>query len=292
MQQIEKYGVIALVFLLVTIVAVSFWGDSKSPGFWSRLTGGAKEEVAQATATDDSSAQVDPRAPVANDPFAQPRELPTGEMVGGSAVVGANAGAGGADANASNQAMVAASSTTQLETTYTVKSGDSLARIARSQLGSEARWTEIQALNPGVTPKNLKVGQSLLLPVGSAALGVAPVAAASQATSAAPTGAKVAPSRMDSKPKAAVAPKSSAATQPAAAPKSKSGRVYTVKAGDTLQRIAERECGSAKLVAQIKALNPGLEPDKIKVGAKINLPAQGGALVASSAAPRSKSKVQ
>ena len=46
MQQIERYGVIALVFLLVTIVAVSFWGDSKSPGFWSRLTGKTAEEGA------------------------------------------------------------------------------------------------------------------------------------------------------------------------------------------------------------------------------------------------------
>jgi LysM repeat protein len=46
------------------------------------------------------------------------------------------------------------------------------------------------------------------------------------------------------------------------------------------------------MVGQIKALNPGLDPDKIKVGAKITLPGQGGALVASAAAPRSKSKVQ
>ena len=45
MQQIERYGVIALVFFLITIVAVSFWGDSKSPGFWSRLTGRAKKDA-------------------------------------------------------------------------------------------------------------------------------------------------------------------------------------------------------------------------------------------------------
>src|SRR6266850_3951982 len=58
MQQIERYGVIALVFLLVTIVAVSFWGDSKSPGFWSRLTGrGAKKE---ATSTQMADATTPP----------------------------------------------------------------------------------------------------------------------------------------------------------------------------------------------------------------------------------------
>lgn len=268
MQQIEKYGVIALVFLLVTIVAVSFWGDSKSPGFWSRLTGGEKEEVAQATApaSDEAAAQVDPAAQVENDPLAQARELSTGDLVGGAAAA-------------------STASTTQLETTYVVKSGDSLARIARSQLGSEARWTEIQALNPGVTPKNLKVGQSLLLPVDAAPSSVA-------AATVADSVAKPAPARVEAKPKAAVATKAPVAAQPASAPRTKAGRVYTVKSGDTLARIAERECGSAKMVSQIKALNPGLDPNKIKVGAKLNLPAQGGALVASAAAPRSKSKVQ
>ena len=30
MQRIERYGVIALVFLLVTIVAVSMWGERKN----------------------------------------------------------------------------------------------------------------------------------------------------------------------------------------------------------------------------------------------------------------------
>ena len=57
MQKIERYGVIALVFLLVTIVAVSFWGDSKSPGFWSRLTGrGAKKDAP----TDQTASMIPP----------------------------------------------------------------------------------------------------------------------------------------------------------------------------------------------------------------------------------------
>ncbi|MEY2745142.1 MAG: LysM domain, partial [Planctomycetota bacterium] len=142
-------------------------------------------------------------------------------------------------------------------------------------------------LNPGVTPKNLKVGQSLLLPVGAAAASV-PAATATAAS----TVAKAAPARVEATPKAAASAKAPATAQPASAPKPKAGRVYTVKSGDTLARIAERECGSAKMVAQIKALNPGLDPNKIKVGAKLNLPAQGGALVASAAAPRAKSKVQ
>lgn len=47
MQQIERYGVIALVFLLVTIVAVSFWSDGDEDGFLSRLR---RDEAAVETA--------------------------------------------------------------------------------------------------------------------------------------------------------------------------------------------------------------------------------------------------
>src|SRR6185369_1717821 len=64
MQQIERYGVIALVFLLVTIVAVSFWGDSKSPGFWSRLTGrGAKKDAVAAQTQSNPEMAAQPAEP-------------------------------------------------------------------------------------------------------------------------------------------------------------------------------------------------------------------------------------
>jgi LysM repeat protein len=44
---------------------------------------------------------------------------------------------------------------------YTVKSGDSLARIARANGVSLA---QLEAANPGVDPKHLKVGQKISLP--------------------------------------------------------------------------------------------------------------------------------
>lgn len=280
MQQIEKYGVIALVFLLVTIVAVSFWGDSKSPGFWSRLTG-SKQETAAVDAPADpnavaaagaeqgalvgAGANVNSDAPVANNPL-----LTTNELA--------------ANAPAGMQAGYVAPTNVGQETTYTVKSGDSLAKIARTQLGSETRWSEIAQLNPGLNAKNLKVGQSILLPVGGAPATVA-AAAPSTTPAAKPAAAPAAAPKQAAKPAAAVA----------AAPKAKGGRTYVVKSGDTLARIAARECGSSKAASQIASLNPGINPDRIKVGDKLVLPASSGAkssgtLVA--AAPRSKSKVQ
>ena len=48
--------------------------------------------------------------------------------------------------------------------TYSVRSGDSLSKIASSQLGDANRYAEILVLNPGLNPAKLAVGQSLRMP--------------------------------------------------------------------------------------------------------------------------------
>ncbi|MER7461821.1 LysM domain-containing protein [Streptomyces sp. NPDC097981] len=51
--------------------------------------------------------------------------------------------------------------------TYTVRSGDSLSSIARLELGNEARWRELYAMNRGVVgsnPELIRPGQVLTLP--------------------------------------------------------------------------------------------------------------------------------
>ena len=48
---------------------------------------------------------------------------------------------------------------------HTVQKGDKgFMDLARRHLGSEKRWKEIQALNPGVDSRKLRVGQVILLP--------------------------------------------------------------------------------------------------------------------------------
>src|SRR5262245_12030012 len=159
MQQIERYGVIALVFLLVTIVAVSFWGDSKSPGFWSRLTGrGAKKETpaaqtadAQApagstveraaentlplspapTATNVASAAQPGETPIAPAPTVQPfvaANVPQSLPPTRTDVVPPRV------APASERSAAGASE-------YVVQRGDSLIQIATRMLGQKSRWT-------------------------------------------------------------------------------------------------------------------------------------------------------
>lgn len=73
-------------------------------------------------------------------------------------------------------------------------------------------------------------------------------------------------------PMAAPAP---VAVEPVYAPApvtSTGARSYTVKKGDTLYGIARREYGDASRVKDILAANPGINPNVIKVGQKLNLP--------------------
>ncbi|MDJ0522309.1 MAG: LysM domain-containing protein [Planctomycetota bacterium] len=47
---------------------------------------------------------------------------------------------------------------------HAIAKGETLETIAKAKLGKAARWKEIVALNPRLDPKNLHIGQSILLP--------------------------------------------------------------------------------------------------------------------------------
>ncbi|MFJ2749501.1 LysM peptidoglycan-binding domain-containing protein [Streptomyces sp. NPDC087297] len=64
-------------------------------------------------------------------------------------------------------APVAKPGPTARKRTYTVKAGDSLPSIARTELGNEARWRELYAMNRGVVggnPDLVRPGMLLTLP--------------------------------------------------------------------------------------------------------------------------------
>lgn len=354
MQKIERYGVIALVFLLVTILAVSLWGESKDGGlfFWKK-DGAGSDKQAQAdrprprlnangqpvgqgpraaalAAANEEAAQGQPAAgpgaggqgagalelsPENGDPLAvQAREQrlaqlqrraelqaaaqnavptpgglqPQGQVQPGAqpqtqpapgAALAVNqpaAGQPGVEAVPVSQGTLVRPTPAPVERanvgagrSYVVKSGDTLGEIARRELGSSARWTEIQSLNGNLDPKRLRAGMKINLPAGGA-----PVAKAAGNT---PTRAA-----------------------------SGGSRSYTIRSGDTLSAVAARELGSAERWSEIAALNPRLDPARLSVGAVIALP--GGAAASSSGArtaalderrsvaagprPRPKSKVQ
>lgn len=293
MQQVERYGVIALVFLLVTIVAVSFWGDSKSPGFWSRLTGkhDAKKETALvATAPDQLvvdhfdpniplSPSTTPPAPIEGTPLANGNTPSAADMPSsGTGTIGAApqnsfAPTPGAVQPAESPLPIVTPPVLSSTTTYTIQSGDSLALIAKRQLGAESRWTEIQAANPGLDPKRLRLGATIQLPAGAAVQAPPKTAIVNTPQKATST----------AKPKSTPSPKTEVA---------KSGsRPYTIKKGDLLRSIARTQLGNENRWKDIQALNPGLDPTKLVVGATIRLPGSGATRAATPAAKPSTGTV-
>jgi len=283
MQKIERYGVIALVVLLVTILAVSLWGEGSSWKFWEKKDAEASTADASKVrrgpytppSADGTVAAVEPQSElgglpisIGTDPLVTPIVLDgtTGVLTGTAPVIAGGpapiltpiqplgaqpAGTmpviGGQPLPTSTPAPVVR--TGDLVKTpvaaggarsYTVRSGDTLGGIASRELGSASRWTEIQSLNANLNPNNLKVGATIQLPAGGRAV-------------------------------AASAPRSEGQKD---APKSKpaSGRTYVVKSGDSLSRIASRELGDAGRWTEIRDLNPGINPDRLKVGAELALP--------------------
>lgn len=138
--------------------------------------------------------------------------------------------------------------------THTVASGELLGDIALKYYGSSKSWKKIQEANPGVDPKNLKVGQKLVIPA-------AEPKATDSASSTVATGA--------------------------------GERSYTVKSGDTLYVIAKKELGSASRWKEIEKLN-NLSSSELRVGQAIKLPTSAGDAVgnkgASDAAPAAGGK--
>lgn len=264
MHSIERYGIVALLFLVVTVVAVLMWDGGKKkkpeevvgkapapvvdagepraidpenrlslispskPGPLVRdLSGVAAPGTTPAPAGDELQPSLEPRGPATTptEPAGQ-AYLPEPEPAPSQRPVAEVPPSGARD--------------------YVVKSGDTLSEIAQRELGSSRRWQEIVALNPGLDPARLRSGKTIRLP------GDARVAGGGSA------------------PKSAPAPKAEGPKKETVAA---SGRTHKVGKGENLWKIAERTLGDGKRWKEIAALNPSVNPDKLVLGQVLKLPA-------------------
>ena len=135
----------------------------------------------------------------------------------------------------------------QSATSYTIQKGDTISAVAYKY---NLRWQDVVAVNPGISPNRLRVGQVIQLP-GQVDLGSVrhvPVTAPKASKASAP---KV------SAPKAKV---SSAASGPVA--------TYVVKSGDSLSVIASKHGVKTSVLREANAL----KGDRIIVGQKLKVP--------------------
>ncbi len=303
MQQIERYGVIALVFLLVTIVAVSFWGDSKSPGFWSRLTG--KSDAKKEQADKAAQAQVANLANVAdaNLPLS-PTPTPP-QATGASADIGAP-GATPKTGDAPNSGNGAFPGPFQPAAGAGLANNPSTGTPGgipvRPGSGPGVKSTKPEPLpktapmpaasNEYVVQKGDSLARIAAEKLGSENrwneiltlnpgleprnLGVGKTIHLPDAsgTSLAKATAKKEPASDKkiaglSKPDAKKATKETA--KETSSPKS-SQSVYVVQKGDHMTTIAQKVLGDARRWKEIVAANPGIDANTIAVGDKLKLP--------------------
>lgn len=142
---------------------------------------------------------------------------------------------------------------------YTVKSGDTLSSIAGEWFRDVTRWKDIVAVNPGLSPQSLRVGQKINLPskAGSPAEKLAGGKSGAKATKSATS---------------AASPDSG---------KSTSGSQHVVAAGETLASIAAKAYGSGssanwKRIYEANKSVIGANPSALKVGMKLVIPARQG----------------
>lgn len=278
MQRIERYGVIALVFLLVTILAVAVWGQRKNQSLLSIFkrdktpevakldvpTPGVTAPTAGGLGLSNPTHELTPvplqplAPPSAKDPLLQ-LNAPAGPGLG---AVTFDQGGQLAPGGKTNSGLVIEGAVRPLPSntlgtlgndvittpapdsgarTYKVKPGDTLGTIAQHELGSTKRWTEIAALNSSIKPERLNVGMLLNLPAG-------------------------APS---SEPQKLVKQGAVATLEVS---KASGAHSYSVRSGDSLSKIAAAQLGDANRFAEIQALNPGLNPAKLSVGQSLRMP--------------------
>ena len=106
----------------------------------------------------------------------------------------------------------------QSTTPYTIQKGDTISAVAYKY---NLRWQDVVAVNPGISPSKLRVGQVIQLP------GLVDVSKARHVSAAAPKAKSTAPKT--TAPKASAAP---AVSGPAT--------TYVVKQGDSISTIAHK----------------------------------------------------
>ena len=267
MGKLEKAGVGIVVVLLGVILTVALLGGGDPPA--------TKETAEQATPIEPASLSavrvVDSTTPgavvEANDLAAAPVVTPnvTTELVPAPVAVPVTDvvnvpvvnGTGVGTLNTVAPAVAKASKE------VVVKSGDSLWKIAAREVSSrevDSYIKDIREANGLAANARLKVGSKLKLPA-HAGESAAAVSAPATGPEARPFEAVKTVSVLEGP---AVAPVVAVAGT----------REYTVKKGDMLALIAQRECGSVKLVSDIMKLNGLKDGNVLKIGQKLQLPAR------------------
>ena len=121
---------------------------------------------------------------------------------------------------------------------HRIRKNEMLSTIAKTYYdnGTEKYWRHILKHNPGLNPKNLRLGTEIVIPPAPAK---AHTAGAGTKRQAATNGV----------------------------------RTHTIRKNEKLWTIAEHYYGKGILYTKIERANPGVDPDNLKLGARLIIPA-------------------
>jgi len=152
-------------------------------------------------------------------------------------------------------------------TVYVVQRGDILSRIC---LKNRVRRAEVLALNPGLKPDKLFIGQKIKLPASVAPVAVAPAKTVKKVSAEPAAKAEPAVKAAPAAKADAASVKAPVAKKAAFKPYTGATKEYVVKNGDSLGKIAYE---NGITIRALKELN-GLKKDALKLGQKIKIPAE------------------
>lgn len=240
--ELEKYGILSVGSVLVLFLVLSFRGGMPA----------ADGDAIEADAAHANLAMAEFGVVLGSSDFvAGPDDaraaMPRGREVAERKVATTSTPQRDAPAGASDGAVSGGPSY------HVIASGDTLSKIAERYLGSDSSWQDIVAVNNGLDPKRLQVGQRLLLPAPRAPR--RPIVADAVADKA-PTpdrGAQKATTRSPLKATAAQ---------------------HKIESGDTLSGIAKRYYSDARLWKRVFDANRDRlsRSDKLPVGTILVLP--------------------
>jgi nucleoid-associated protein YgaU len=293
MGNLEKLGILVMVILVVVVGVVAITPQERvTAAFEEDGLGGERSGPAEQLAPPQKRPFDEP--PVQKRPIWPPDDpLPSQKPPADERLRSANVGPRDREGGAPLPPPHAS--------TYTVRKGENMFSIAKSQLGDGARWHELVELNPSVDPDDLREGDVLRLPSRGAAPEPAPrhrpepetyvvrdgdtlSEIASRKLGKASRWERLLKANSDQleRPedlRSGMRLKIPAAEERKAAPRrdggsADSGRTYTVKDGDSLARIARRVLGNEARWQEIQRLNADLLKGgtDIRAGMVLRLP--------------------
>lgn len=163
---------------------------------------------------------------------------------------------------------------------HDVREGESAFSIARSVYGDGTLWPKLRDYNKGKIADNgaMRSGVTLMLPPRDVLLGEAVLSPEARlnpqptvpGAKPGPTPAK--PDSRDARPGRDT--RVAGGTRPAVPGARSAFSTYTVKKGDVLEQVARRTLGSAGRWRDIADANRGVDPNSLKVGQQLRIPAR------------------